>query len=197
MRFFDLNKIKKLYFGYEDIAKVLGITPESAKVTASRYVTQGLLVRVKRNYYVIKDRWERIEKESLFSIANLIQTPSYISFMTALEYYQITTQMQRYFFESVAVKRTKEAKIDTIFFNYTKINEKLYYGFVKTDGFFIAVPEKALLDSLYLKSMGRYDFDSSSIDFNRFDRNILKNLVKKFPKRTRGILEQNDYFRTA
>ncbi len=35
-------------------------------------------------------------------------------------------------------------------FNYSRIRPNLYFGFVKKDGFFIAGPEKAFLDALYL-----------------------------------------------
>jgi len=38
MKLKELNKIEKLYFGYEEISRVFGITPSSAKVTTSRYV---------------------------------------------------------------------------------------------------------------------------------------------------------------
>ena len=54
MKLNELRNIQKLYFGYEEIAKVFGISAGSAKVTASRYVGQGLLVRVKKNMYVLK-----------------------------------------------------------------------------------------------------------------------------------------------
>ena len=51
MKLKELNTIKKLYFGYEEIARVFGISLASAKVTASRYVRQGLLLRVKKNVH--------------------------------------------------------------------------------------------------------------------------------------------------
>ena len=108
MRLLELSKIQKLYFRHEDIARTLDISDESAKVSASRYVKQGLLVRLKRNLYVLREKWKILEKEEKFILANLMQVPSYISLMTALDYYEITTQMQRDFIESVAVKRTKE-----------------------------------------------------------------------------------------
>ena len=43
MKVFDLNKIDKFYFGYEDISRAFGISKASAKVTASRYVKQDYL----------------------------------------------------------------------------------------------------------------------------------------------------------
>ena len=103
MKSLELDRIRKLYFGYEDIAKVLGISAASAKVTASRYVKLGVLVRIKRNMYTLREVWNTAGREEKFVIANLGQAPSYISLMTALDYYEITTQVLRNFFESVAI----------------------------------------------------------------------------------------------
>ncbi|MFC1480036.1 hypothetical protein ACFL5Y_01155 [Candidatus Omnitrophota bacterium] len=195
MKYAELKKIKKLYFGYEEISKVLGITLQSSKVTANRYVKQGFLVRIKRNLYVLKERWEALGKEEMFALSNLAQVPSYISLMTAMEYYEVTTQMQRNFIESVAIKRTKEIEIEKTVFNYSKINKKLYFGFSKEKGFFIASPEKAFLDALYLMSLKRYSFDLTSIDFGKLDISEMKTMAKRFPKKTQMILEENEYFK--
>jgi len=191
MKFQDLRKIKRLYFGYEDISRALGITGASARVTANRYVGQGgILVRVKRNIYVLRERWNVLEKEEKFILANLIQVPSYISLMTAMEYYGVTTQVQRDFIESVAVKRSKETAVDGTVFNFSKIDKRLYFAFKREKGFFIAEPEKAFLDSLYLMSLNRYSFDMTSIDRDKLDMDKLRKTVKKYPQRTQRTLEK-------
>lgn len=197
MKYIKLRNIEKSYFGYEEIAKTLGISLVSARVSANRYVKQGLLLRVKRNLYVLKEKWEAMGRENKFILANLAQVPSYISLMTALDYYEITTQMQRSFIESVAIKRTKEISVEEAIFNYNKINENLYFGFLKKRGFFIASPEKAFLDAMYLASLKRYNIDVSSIDFTKLDKAILRKMIKKFPAKTQIALEGYEYFRKA
>ena len=87
MKSLQLEKIRKFYFGYEDIARVLGISAASAKVTASRYVKQGLLVRLNRNIYVLRQAWNGAGRQEKFLLANLGQVPSYLSLTTALDYY--------------------------------------------------------------------------------------------------------------
>ena len=195
MRFFELSKINKLYFDYEEISRALEITLQSAMVSASRYVKQGLLIKIKRNIYVLNEKWKALEREDKFTLANLIQVPSYISLMSALDYYEITTQIQRDFIESVAVKRTKEREVKNILFNYTKISKSLYFGFKKEKDFFIATPEKAFLDALYLMSLGRYSFDIDSLDFSKLNGNEISKLRKRFPAKTRKLLDKNGYFR--
>ena len=197
MKLLELRTIRKLYFGYEEIARVLGISLPSARVSASRYVRQGLLVRVKRNMYMLREVWNASGRAEKFLLANMGQTPSYISLMTALDYYEITTQVQRDFFESVAVKRTKEILVDESMFRYSKIASNLYFGFQKEKGFFIATPEKALLDAFYLMSYGRYALDISALDSDKLDRDEILRLSMEFPLKTRNMLKKYGYLKTA
>jgi predicted transcriptional regulator of viral defense system len=197
MKLQELNKISKLYFGTADIARALDISPASARVSASRYVKLGALVRIKRNMYVLRESWNAAGREQKFVFANLGQTPSYISLMTALDYYEITTQIQRDFFESVAVKRTKEIKIADSLFRYSKITGTLYFGFKKEKNFFIATPEKALLDAIYLMSYGRYALDMSTLDTGKLDRYEIRQQSEKFPSKTKEMLKTYGYLKTA
>jgi predicted transcriptional regulator of viral defense system len=197
MKLIEIQKIDKLYFGYEEIARVLGISEASSRVTASRYAKMGLLLRIKKNMYVLRERWIAAEKEEKFLLANLAQTPSYISLATALDFYELTTQMQRNFFESVALKRTKKIDINGNIFRYTRIRNRLYHGFKKEKGVFIATPEKALLDAIYLMSYGRYALDLSAIDPKKIDGNELMRLSKEFPIRTRDMLKRHGYLSAA
>ena len=197
MKLNELRKITKQYFGYEDIKKVLGISAGSAKVSASRYVSQGFLVRIKRNMYMLRETWNAAQREEKFIIAALIQTPSYISLSTALNYYEITTQLQRNYYESIAVKRTKQIIINSSVFRYNKIKSDLYSGFKKEKGFFVATPEKAFLDAFYLMSYGRYALDLAAIDREKLDRNEIERLSFQFPLKTRNLLKKNGYLKSA
>jgi predicted transcriptional regulator of viral defense system len=197
MKLNELRRIQKVYFGYEELARALGISLDSARVAASRYVKQGLLIRIKRNLYMLREVWQASGKEEKFLIANMGQVPSYISLTTALDYYDITTQIQRNIYESISVHRTKEIWINDNLFNYTKISSKLYFGFIKTNGFFIAIPEKALLDAFYLTSMGRYAIDISAIDISKFNIQKLKKLSDDFPQKTKTYLRANGYLPTT
>jgi len=197
MRFRELGEIRKPYFGYEEIAKVLGISEDSAKVSASRYVKQGLLVRFKKNMYILREAWNASSREEKFLLANIGQTPSYISLMTALNYYEITTQVQRNFFESVAIKRTKEVVLNGYVFRYSKVSISLYFGFKKEKEFFIATPEKALLDAFYLMSYGRYALDLNALDPEKIDQDKIESMSDKFPLKTQNLLKRYGYLKRA
>jgi predicted transcriptional regulator of viral defense system len=197
MKIRELQKIGNKYFNLQELARALGISLESAKVSASRYVKQGFLIRIKKNMYVLPEYLKNAPIEEMFMIANLGQTPSYISLSTALAYYEITTQIQRDFIESIAIRRTKEISIAGRTFRYNKIKEDLYFGFVKEKGFFIATPEKAFMDTLYLASLGRYSFDIAAIDRNKFNWNEVLLLCDRFPSNIRKRLEKDGYIKAT
>jgi hypothetical protein len=108
-----------------------------------------------------------------------------------------STQIQQSFIESIALKRTKEIEINGNIFTFTKINQDFYDGFSKQNNFFIATPEKALLDACYLMSLGRYNFDVSAIDLDKVDQDLLVKAAKKFPEKTQNHMEKHGYFSTT
>ena len=195
MRIKDLKNIDNKYFSLQDLAKVLGISLNSAKVSASRYVKQGFLIRIKKNMYTLPEFWKNAPIEDMFMIANLGQTPSYISLTTALAYYEITTQVQQEYIESIAIRRTKEININGRTFRYNKMKDNLYFGFIKEKDFFIATPEKAFIDAIYLTSLGRYAFDLAAIDREKINWNEIVRLCDRFPSNVRKRLEKDGYIK--
>ncbi len=195
MNYRKIRRLNKLYFSYRDIARAFGISLGSSRVAATRLVKSGDITRVKRNFYVLSQRWNSSSLEDRFILANLLQVPSYISLMTALSYYEVTTQVQPDFIESVGYYRTKLVEVKESSFNYSKINRKLYFGFAKIKGFFIASPEKAFLDAIYLKSLKKYNFDLTSIDFGKLDMNRIKLMAGKYPILTRRLLLKYGYLK--
>jgi len=181
MSYERILKIHKPLFTHYDVAHALGIKLASAAVWCSRYVAKGLLTRVKRGFYVKTETLAQMGQTDLFQIANILQVPSYISLMTALSYYGITTQLQRDFFESISLKRSKAFKAGNITFRYMTIDPDLYKGFEKREGSFIALPEKAILDCFYFASMGRYALDVSSLDLTKVDEQVLTRLSEMYP----------------
>jgi len=183
MNYNKLKKIKKLYFTYQDIAKLLSIAEDSARVLCTRYVKQKYLIRLKRNFYVLKEKWDNMNLEQRYELANLLQVPSYISLTTALSFYEYTTQIQQEFIESISLFRTFSKKLEGLIFNYCKIKDEYYFGFGKKNNFFIASPEKALIDSLYLQYLGKYNLDLSSLDLEKINMGNVHNILEKYPSK--------------
>lgn len=185
-----LRTIPHFLFSSKDVREALEVTAASAKLACHRYAGSGVLVRLKRDLYVLPEKWQNADAVQMYRAANRLQVPSYLSLMTALSFYEISTQIQTGFFESIAITRTKTAEAGGVRFQYTKIQKRLYFGFVKRDGYFMATPEKAFLDALYLISFCRYRLDASSLDMTRFNPSEVRRLSKYFPLRTRELLKK-------
>jgi len=184
MRTIVLNNSNKIILSIEDISKILSISKESAKVTANRYVQNDQLIRLKRNYYITPTKYENLKEEDLFKLANMLQVPSYISFMSALSYYNISTQQVQGVIESAALKRTKNINVENIEFRFILIKEGLYSDFIMKKDFFIATPEKSLADAVYLTSLSRYSCDFEAIDFSKINKQKVNLIIEQTNKKT-------------
>lgn len=191
MKYPEVRKLKsKLFFTLEDLQDLLKIKKESARVLSTRYTERGIFVRLKRNFYVLTEAWEAFSNEDFLKLSNFLQVPSYVSFTTALSFYEITTQLQRNFFESASVKRSIRYNIKGTVFNYYKMQKKYFFDFIKKGEIFIATKEKAFIDSLYLYSFGKYKMDFSAIDITRLDKKKIKELSGTYPEKTRGLVKR-------
>jgi predicted transcriptional regulator of viral defense system len=191
MNYPKLASIDKLYFGYHELARALAISIPAARVTASRYVQRGLLVRLKRNVYVLAERWTHLTTQELFILANVLQTPSYVSLTSALSFYEISTQVQREFIESIAVNRTTSYAISGVTFKYFKVKRTLCKGFTRRQEYFIADPEKAFIDALYLTWRGHYALDLPAINRERLDAAKLAAILADYPDRFTRYVARN------
>jgi predicted transcriptional regulator of viral defense system len=182
--------IEKPVFNAEDIANVLSISIKSAQVTASRYVSRGLLIRLKRDLFILPHQMQIATEEEIFYIANLLQTPSYISLTTALSYYELTTQQTPNFIESIASKRTIMFEVKNFQFNFSIVKDEFYFGFERKGIFFIATPEKALADMIYLSSQGNYNADFEAVDFNGFNKSEIEMILNKSSKAAQNLWQK-------
>lgn len=191
MRYLELKKLKeRLYFTVEDLQELLGIATGSARNLCSRYSQKGLFVRLKNNLYILEEKWSNLTREDFLKISNFLQVPSYISFMTALSLYEVTTQIPRDFFESASLKRSVRFDIRGVAFNFYKLKKKYYFDFIKKDDIFIATKEKAFIDSVYLYSFGKYKIDFSSLDLDKLDKNKITEILKLYPQKTKNIVRR-------
>ncbi|MEA1927362.1 MAG: hypothetical protein U9N73_04090 [Candidatus Auribacterota bacterium] len=190
----DYNKIQKLneklFFTVEDVAKLFFLKPNSARVLCSRYRQRGIFIRVKNNFYVTESSWSIYGREEFYQISNFLQVPSYLSFMTALFFYGVTTQVPKSYYENASIRRSKEINVDGVSFNFRKIKSEYFFGFEKKNNFFIATPEKALIDSLYLYSLGRYSLDLAALDIGKLDQERLNGLIEVYPSKTKKAVKR-------
>lgn len=163
-------------FDIVSLASILGVSRASAAVIMQRLKKKEILLPIQRNKYILKDR----SLQDTLKIANELVKPSYISLYSSLNYFGICTQ-NPVDIQSVTTKRGRSIGHKAISFNfiYYKIQEKLYFGYQIIERKFIAEPEKALLDIMYLQKRG---FDSESINFKTFDLKKLRQYIERYPR---------------
>jgi predicted transcriptional regulator of viral defense system len=164
------------FFTLSSLQALFNITRESARTTASRLVARGILIRLHRDLYVLVNR-----KYSLFSLANAIYQPSVISLETALNYWGLIVQVPQIIF-SIG-HGTHKCEVDKTEFVYRHIDSSLFrFGQVKAEDFYITEPEKAFLDSLYMKSKGLVDLLAEDVDMAKLDNELLEYYLRFYPE---------------
>lgn len=149
----ELLKRRLYIFTLEEFTRVFNTKAHKTKYFLETQTDQGLFIRLKKGLYTLKTDIPAEEE-----IANALYRPSYISFEYALAYYNIIPEMQ-YQITSATTKPTRLFTVLDKEFVYYTLKKKAYTGYrlVKTEAksFFMAEPEKALVDYIYFISLGK------------------------------------------
>ena len=132
--------------------EIMAWCPTFDRNNFTRWVAQGLLLRLRQGWYGIPDILGRVNYDRV--VAERIYRPSYISLHTALSIYDIIPEAV---VQVTCVTSLKTARFGNAMAQYAYYNVKpqLMFGYepVSTpDGrtYMLELPEKALLDLLYL-----------------------------------------------
>jgi len=179
-----LKSLDRGFFTMADLEKITGMERNSLKVTLNRLVKQKLLVRLKRGVYQLEMVYANTRK-----IANQLYYPSYLSFESALSVYGILSQIP--FTQTFATtKKSKKMIIGDTEAEFTQLKSELFFGYkLEKDGY-IAEPEKALLDQLYLISRGKRSIDIKELDLKEIDVKKLDEFAKAFPPYINQLLNE-------
>jgi len=170
-----LSSLDKGYFTTADLEKITGLEKESLKVAVYRLVKKGILTKIKRGIYQLSFNPVDVKK-----IANQLYYPSYLSFESALSQYGILSQISHT--QTFATpKRSKKTILWETEIDYRQLQKKLFFGYVLSNGIYIAEPEKALLDQFYLVSRGKTTLNIKELDLTRINQEKLIDYAQKFP----------------
>mgnify|MGYP001558669150 FL=1 len=171
-----IDKIELLAKDIFDISDVKKLFPEEAHINTAmkRLVDSGAITKVARGVYMLRCHSFDVEK-----LATKLYYPSYISFESALSKYGIINQ-GLYNLTLATTRHSKKITLMDVGCDYSKLKPELFFGFNLTGGTYIAEPEKAVLDMLYLISLGKRTKRTDEWHTEELDRDKLKKYLPPF-----------------
>ncbi|MBS3056382.1 MAG: hypothetical protein J4473_03030 [Candidatus Aenigmarchaeota archaeon] len=142
-----------MVFGVEELRRISGWNRVKIHNTLNSMREKNIITRIKRNKYVIT---EDVQK-NIYKISTSVFSPSYISFWTALSFYNFTEQHVKAI-QVVSTRQYKNIKINGFLLEPSKFRPEKFYGYHVIEGVIIAEKEKALIDSFFMmEKCGGFD----------------------------------------
>jgi predicted transcriptional regulator of viral defense system len=153
----QIFKSKSTILSFKEILLAVGpMSPSLLKRRLHYYIQQGELYAIRKGFYAKNKNYDRRE------FATKLFTPSYISFETVLAEAGVIFQYYSTIF--VATYQSKDIVCDGQKYSYKKLKDTILVdtsGVENRGAYFIASPERAFLDVLYLNK--NYYFDNLSV----------------------------------
>lgn len=160
-------------FTPKEFERIFNISSSAAEKFIYAYTKKNFFTKIRNGLYALEEK-----RPNLYFTANKVYYPSYISLETALSYYGIIPETV-YSITSVTTKARREFEVFGMDFSYTSVKKEAFQGYTtkKEDDktFFIAEPEKAIADYLYLISLGKKSWNDRF-----YTRNISKEKLSKY-----------------
>ncbi len=176
MRFRELEKrVEGLpAFNLNDVRK---LDPGFHRQQLSYWLGKGYIRPVAGGYYLLAD--QEVDEGYLFTVANKIYNPSYISLESALAYFNIIPETVLGV-TGVSSRKTKEYESPWGIFSYRHVKPIYMFGYQVVEKgqkskYSMACLEKAVLDYLYLNPKMR---TIEEFEGQRWNKEIIKSLSK-------------------
>lgn len=158
----DLIRLKNTIFTTKDVSLFWGETNvDFVRKKLYRFLKTGKIYSVRKGIYANDKNYNKYE------LASKIFTPSYVSFETVLVKAGVIFQFYGQIF--AASYLTRELIIDEQEYSFKKIKYEILInraGIEVKDNYFVASPERAFLDVVYLNK--EYHFDNlSGLDWSK------------------------------
>lgn len=157
-------------FDLKTVQTIIKKSRNYTKLVLSRLKKEGLIFKILKNKYTTC-------KEA-FVVASNITWPCYLSFWTALRYYNLTEQLPTAIFVITTRAGKKEIIFNKTRIIFAKVKPNYFFGFTKEKynsfDIFMADPEKAIIDSVLFRKISFSEISSI------FKNNLNKINKKKF-----------------
>lgn len=177
-----LQSLDRGFFTTADLEKITGLEKRSLKVSLHRLVKKEVLTRLRRGVYQLSLTMVDVKR-----IANQLYYPSYLSFESAFSHYGMLSQIP--FTETFAtIRKSKKMILAHTEIEFTQLKKDLFFGYTFKHDIYIAEPEKALLDELYMIGRGKRTLDIKELDLRKIDGERFNTYAKKFPPYVENLL---------
>lgn len=131
------------------------VDPVDVASQLSRWVSSGRLVRLRRGLYLLGAPYAKRRPEP-FEVANMLVAPSYVSGESALSFHGHIPESV-FTVSSVTTRRQGSFSTSLGEFQYQHVSPTMFWGYTRVTfssgaSAFVAFPEKALLDLVYLRA---------------------------------------------
>jgi predicted transcriptional regulator of viral defense system len=178
-----LERLNKPFYTIADLEKITGLSRKSLYVTLRRLVDRGVLERIGPGVYRLFTSKASVEK-----IATALYMPNYLSFESLLSRYGVLNLVP-YTITFATTRKTKRITLLGRDIEYRQIKKELFWGYEIKGGIYVAKPEKAFLDLVYLASKGIAALDLDELDTRKLALKKVKEFSKKFPIYTQEYLK--------
>lgn len=167
--------------------------PADLRRQVLRWVSKKYLYPLKRGVYILNEEFRK-NIPSLPFVANQLLSPSYVSLEYALGYYGLIPEKVTVI-TSVTTKTTLHFTNILGRFEYKSISKALFWGMAQNaeeeQKYFIAEPEKALLDFLYFaydaKPVSGYFEAMRFQNLDKLDKKTLESYARKYNRRVQKL----------
>ncbi len=179
-----LLNLNKPYFSPADLEKILGQKRPALYVTLNRLVKYGVLVRLRQGVYQVT-----LRAPDLARIANQLVYPSYLSFESALSRHGILSQVP-YALTFATPHSSRRLSLGNTVVEFHQLKGDLFFGYTMGGGIYLAEPEKALLDQIYLMTRGLASLPLNELDLSPLDGERLWGYAQRFPAPVQTTLQR-------
>lgn len=162
--------------------------PVDVRRQLSRWKGAGKVIQLRRNLYVLAEPWRKVRPHP-FLLANELQSPSYVSLQSALDFDGLIPEAVPV---TTSVTTERPTTYDTPLgrFTYRHVREEVFFGYrteqvQQEQQVFVADAPKALLDLVYLTPGGDAPEYLASLRLEHLDpgqREDLKAYARRWDK---------------
>ena len=169
-------------FSIRDAARIISMPAAYASkfLSMDRYI-----MRAERGRYYTRDASE-------YEAASSVIFPSYVSLVSSFRFHNITEQMPRRIYVISTRQHRSIGDLNGYAIEFSKVKKRLMYGYKRVGGAFVADPEKAAVDMLYLNRFVEYAKEAAEngrLSREKFEKYAELSGVGKIMKQVRAMYD--------